>query len=92
MYVLVTKGGSHLKKVSENETRMYTLCTLNGKELNTGYNSSPNSEHPFIYHALNTLIIDWGDRFSITCLYCVCYEIDEISPGVLQITETSPVL
>ena len=41
---VVTKGGSHLKKVSENETRMYTLCTLNGKELDTGHNSSPNSE------------------------------------------------
>jgi hypothetical protein len=38
------KGGSYLKKVSENETRMYTLCTLNGKELDTGHNSSPNSE------------------------------------------------
>jgi len=37
-------GGSHLKKVSENETRMYTLCTLNGKELDTGHISSPNSE------------------------------------------------
>jgi hypothetical protein len=37
-------GGSHHKKVSENETRMYTLCTLNGKELDTGHNSSPNSE------------------------------------------------
>jgi hypothetical protein len=23
---------------------MYTLCTLNGKELDTGHNSSPNSE------------------------------------------------
>jgi hypothetical protein len=30
-------GGSHLKKVSENETRMYTLCTINGKELDTGH-------------------------------------------------------
>jgi hypothetical protein len=36
--------GSHLKKVSANETRMYTLCTLNGKELDTGHSSSPNSE------------------------------------------------
>ena len=33
-----------LKKVSENETRMCNLCTLNGKKLDTGHNSSPNSE------------------------------------------------
>jgi hypothetical protein len=32
-------GGNHLKKVSENETRMYTLCTINGKELDTGHYS-----------------------------------------------------
>ena len=41
---VVAKGGNHLKKVSENETRMYTLCTLNGKEIDTGHISSPNSE------------------------------------------------
>ena len=41
---VVTKGGIHLTKVSENETWMYTLCTLNGKELDTGNKSSPNFE------------------------------------------------
>jgi hypothetical protein len=40
-YSYTTKGGSHLKKVSENEIRMYNLCTPNGKELDTGHNSSP---------------------------------------------------
>jgi hypothetical protein len=43
-YLYTTKGGSHLKKVSENETWMYNLCTLNGKELDTVHDSSPNSE------------------------------------------------
>ena len=33
-----------LKKCQKNETRMYNLCTLNGKELDTGHNSSPNTE------------------------------------------------
>ena len=42
--MVVTNGGSHLKKVSENETQMYTLCTLNGKELDMGHDSSPNSK------------------------------------------------
>jgi hypothetical protein len=37
-------GRQPSKKVSENETRVYTLYTLNGKELDTGHNSSPNSE------------------------------------------------
>ena len=36
-YLYTTKGDSHLKKVSENETRMYNLCILNGKELDTGH-------------------------------------------------------
>ena len=44
IYLYTTKGGRHLTKVSENETWMYNLCTLNGKELDTGHNSSPNSE------------------------------------------------
>jgi hypothetical protein len=43
-YLYTTKGGSHLKKVSENETRMYNLCTLSGKELDTGHSSTLNSE------------------------------------------------
>ena len=43
-YLYTTKGDSHLKKVSENETRMYNLCTLSGKELDTGHISSLNSE------------------------------------------------
>ena len=41
---------SHLRKVSENETRMYNLCTLNGKELDMGHNSSPNSELSYWCH------------------------------------------
>ena len=28
----------------------YTLCTLSGKELNTGHNSSPNSELSYCIH------------------------------------------
>jgi len=43
---------SHLRKVSENETRMYNLCTLNGKELDMGHNSSPNSE--LSYYSLSS--------------------------------------
>jgi hypothetical protein len=42
------------KKVSENETRMYTLCTFNGKELDTGHNSSPNSELSYCNIYFNT--------------------------------------
>jgi hypothetical protein len=49
LIMTATKGGSHLKKVSENETRMYTLCTLNGKELDRGHNSSPNSELSYFH-------------------------------------------
>ena len=48
-YLHTTKGGSHLKKVSENEIRMYNLCTLNGKELDTGHNSSPTPNCPIKY-------------------------------------------
>ena len=51
--ICITKGSSLLKKVSENEIRMYTLCTLNGKELDTGHSSSPNSELSYCQTLLN---------------------------------------
>jgi hypothetical protein len=34
----ICKRAAVILKVSENETQMYTLCTLNGKELDTGHN------------------------------------------------------
>ena len=55
--------------MSENETRMYTLCTLNGKELDTGHNSSPNSElwYCFIIFQdyLNIKILKFFENFEI---------------------------
>ena len=66
-------GGSHLKKVSENETWMYTLCTLNGKELDTGHNSSPNSA--LSYWAVMFTSVD--TRYIFFCrsdvIWCIKY-------------------
>ena len=67
--LFVAKGGSHLKKVSENETRMYTLCILNGKKLDTGHSSSPNSElwYCFIIFQdyLNIKILKFFENFEL---------------------------
>jgi hypothetical protein len=56
MTAIVTKGSSHLKKVSENETRMYTFCTLNSKELDMGHNSAPNSELSYYNFHIRSII------------------------------------
>jgi hypothetical protein len=68
---VVTKGGSHLKKVSENETPMYTLCTLNGKELDTGHSSSPNSELSYYTDYYNNIYdsVSSGETFHVLSKY-----------------------